>query len=70
MRGEDTSLVGRDHLQYRGYYVPVKAVVDGDLCESFSLLPYNKQQQIAQELDRSVADVLRKLDSMRTSSAF
>jgi splicing factor 3B subunit 3 len=70
MRSENTSLVGRDHLAYRGYYAPVKAVVDGDLCESYSSLPYAKQQSIAGELDRTVGDVLRKLEGMRTSSAF
>lgn len=70
MRTQDISLVGRDHIAYRGYYVPIKGVVDGDLCESFSLLPYSKQQAIASDLDRSVGDVLKKLEQMRTSSAF
>ena len=45
-------------------------VVDGDLCESFGLLPYSKQQGIAADLDRTVGDVLKKLEQMRTSSAF
>jgi len=70
MRSQNTSLVGRDHLAYRGYYAPVMGVVDGDLCESFGLLPYPKQQGIAADLDRSVGDVLKKLEQMRTSSAF
>ncbi|WVN88505.1 pre-mRNA-splicing factor RSE1 [Cryptococcus depauperatus CBS 7841] len=71
MRAQNTSLVGRDHLAYRGYYVPVKSVIDGDLCESFNLLPYPKQQVIAADLDGiSVGDVLKKLEQMRTSSAF
>ncbi|TYJ57480.1 pre-mRNA-splicing factor RSE1 [Cryptococcus floricola] len=70
MRTQNTSLVGRDHLAYRGYYAPVKSVIDGDLCESFSLLPYSKQQAIAADLDRNVGDVLKKLEQMRTSSAF
>ncbi|KIO30290.1 hypothetical protein M407DRAFT_5673 [Tulasnella calospora MUT 4182] len=29
LRGENQSLIGRDMLSYRGYYTPVKAVVDG-----------------------------------------
>nr|XP_018266210.1 pre-mRNA-splicing factor RSE1 [Kwoniella dejecticola CBS 10117]OBR88368.1 pre-mRNA-splicing factor RSE1 [Kwoniella dejecticola CBS 10117] len=71
MRSQNVSLVGRDHLAYRGYYVPVKGVIDGDLCENFNLLPYGKQQAIAADLDeRSVGDVLKKLEQMRTSSAF
>jgi splicing factor 3B subunit 3 len=70
MRSQNVSLVGRDHLAYRGYYAPVKSVVDGDLCENFNLLPYNKQQGIAGDLDRTVGEVLKKLEQMRTSSAF
>ena len=31
MRQEAHSVVGRDHLMYRSYYVPVKDVIDGDL---------------------------------------
>lgn len=70
LRSLNTSLVGRDHLAYRGYYAAVKAVVDGDLCESFNLLPYPQQQAIAADLDRNVGEVLKKLEQMRTSSVF
>lgn len=70
MRAQNISLVGRDHLAYRGYYVPVKATIDGDLCEAFNTLPYPKQQSIAADLDRTVGEVLKKLEQMRTSSAF
>ncbi|PWN89573.1 hypothetical protein FA10DRAFT_147967 [Acaromyces ingoldii] len=65
------SLVGRDHLSYRGYYTPVKAVVDGDLCETFGLLPHARQAAIAEELnDRTPSDINKKLESLRTTSAF
>lgn len=70
MRTLGVSLTGRDHISYRGYYVPVKSVVDGDLCEAFSALPYSKQQQVASDLERTVGDVLKKVESFRTSSAF
>ncbi|AEO69296.1 uncharacterized protein THITE_2119532 [Thermothielavioides terrestris NRRL 8126] len=70
MRSEDPPLAGRDHLIYRGYYVPVKGVIDGDLCERFSLLPNDKKQMIAGELDRSVREVERKISDIRTRSAF
>ncbi|EAU90941.1 pre-mRNA-splicing factor RSE1 [Coprinopsis cinerea okayama7 len=71
MRTEQPSLVGRDQLAYRGYYVPVKAVVDGDLCETYAHLPASKQSSIANELDRTVGEVLKKLEQMRvTSSGF
>lgn len=65
------SLVGRDQLSWRGYYVPVKAVVDGDLCETYARLPGTKQQAIAGELDRTVGEVLKKLEQLRvTASGF
>ena len=71
MRTEQSSLVGRDQLSWRGYYVPVKAVVDGDLCETYATLPGTKQISIASELDRTVGEVLKKLEQLRvTSSGF
>lgn len=71
MRGQQLSLVGRDQLAWRGYYVPVKATVDGDLCEMFSRLPAQKQGEIASELDRTVGEVLKKLEQLRvTASGF
>ncbi|EPT04569.1 hypothetical protein FOMPIDRAFT_95487 [Fomitopsis schrenkii] len=71
MRTEQLSLVGRDHLAWRGYYVPVKGVVDGDLCETFARLPASKQSAIAGELDRTVGEVLKKLEQLRvTASGF
>ncbi|GAA5860506.1 hypothetical protein JCM3774_006190 [Rhodotorula dairenensis] len=68
LRSEAPSLCGRDHLAYRSAYTPVKAVVDGDLCEVFRTLPMTKQAQIAQELERSVAEVTKKLDIIRASA--
>ncbi|EIW82846.1 hypothetical protein CONPUDRAFT_81012 [Coniophora puteana RWD-64-598 SS2] len=71
MRSEQSSLVGRDQLSWRGYYTPVKAVVDGDLCEAFARLTGSKQSAIAGELDRTVGEVLKKLEQLRvTSSGF
>lgn len=61
MRNEDPPLTGRDHLMYRGYYAPVKGVIDGDLCERYTLLPNDKKQMIAGELDRSVREIERKI---------
>lgn len=61
MRTDDLPLSGRDHLAYRGYYAPVKGVIDGDLCERFALLPNEKKQAIAGELDRSVKEIERKI---------
>lgn len=54
-------LAGRDHLMYRGYYAPVKGVIDGDLCEMYLLLPNDTKMMIAGELDRSVREIERKI---------
>ncbi|KAJ2895181.1 hypothetical protein MKZ38_006846 [Zalerion maritima] len=70
LRTEDPPLGGRDHLIYRGYYAPVKGVIDGDLCERFNLLPNDKKHMIAGELDRSVREIERKLSDVRTRHAF
>jgi splicing factor 3B subunit 3 len=70
MRAEDPPLAGRDHLMYRGYYAPVKGVIDGDLCERFTRLPNDKKQMISGELDRSVREIERKIQDLRTRSAF
>ncbi|RDB18465.1 Pre-mRNA-splicing factor RSE1 [Hypsizygus marmoreus] len=71
MRTEQGSLIGRDQLSWRGYYAPVKAVVDGDLCETYAKLPSSRQQMIAAELDRTVGEVLKKLEQLRvTASGF
>lgn len=70
LRTEDAPLAGRDHLMYRGYYAPVKGVIDGDLCERFAILPNDKKQMIAGELDRSVREIERKISDIRARSAF
>ncbi|KZV82735.1 hypothetical protein EXIGLDRAFT_742284 [Exidia glandulosa HHB12029] len=69
MRSENLSLVGRDILSWRGYYVPVKAVVDGDLCEYFAKLPPGRQGSVAGELDRTVGEVLKKLEMIRVNAS-
>ncbi|KAF2416427.1 hypothetical protein EJ08DRAFT_654729 [Tothia fuscella] len=70
LRKEDAPLAGRDHLSYRSYYVPVKGVIDGDLCERYLVLPRGVKEQIAGGLDRSVREVERKIGDMRTRVAF
>lgn len=66
MRTEDAPLAGREHLIYRSYYVPVKGVIDGDLCERFSVIGSGpggsaKREKVAAELDRRVREVERKI---------
>lgn len=70
LRIEDPPLAGRDHLMYRSYYVPVKGVIDGDLCERFMALSYDSKQKVAAEVDRSVKEIEKKVQEMRTRVAF
>lgn len=51
-------------------YVPVKSVVDGNLCEDFKNLSLQKQTAIASELDRTVMEVGKKLDQVRSLAGF
>ncbi|XP_057537206.1 spliceosome-associated protein 130 A [Amaranthus tricolor] len=65
LRQEHPPLCGRDHMAYRSAYFPVKDVIDGDLCEQFPTLPMDMQRKIADELDRTPAEILKKLEEIR-----
>ncbi|KAK9814939.1 hypothetical protein WJX73_002520 [Symbiochloris irregularis] len=65
LRQEHPPLAGRDHLAFRGSYLPIKDVIDGDLCEQFSQVPLDKQKAMAEELDRTPGEVLKKLEDLR-----
>lgn len=45
----------------------VKDVVDGDLCEQFPQMPADKQRAIAEELERTPGEVLKKLEDLRNA---
>jgi len=70
LRAENPPLCGRDHLSYRSYYFPVKNVIDGDLCEQYNSLDVKKKTQIAEDLDRTPAEVSKKLEDIRNRYAF
>ncbi|VVC96178.1 unnamed protein product [Leptidea sinapis] len=70
MRSENSPICGRDHLSFRSYYYPVKNVIDGDLCEQFNSLEPAKQKAIAGDLERTPAEVSKKLEDIRTRYAF
>ncbi|KAK6185339.1 hypothetical protein SNE40_007593 [Patella caerulea] len=70
MRTEHPPLCGRDHLAYRSYHYPLKSVIDGDLCEMFNSMETSKQKSMAEELDRTPAEVSKKLEDIRTRYAF
>jgi splicing factor 3B subunit 3 len=50
-------------------YVPQKAAIDGDLCETYAKLSQQKQATIAEELGRTVGEVMKKLESIRIASS-
>ena len=62
LRIECSPLCGRD---LRSCYSPIKNVIDGDLCEQFSRMTFNKQKVLSDELDRTPAEVLKKLEDIR-----
>jgi len=58
---------GRDPQGYRSYYAPVMHVVDGDLCDAFNALTHEEQSKIAERLDRSVGEIMKKLEDTRNA---
>lgn len=72
MRNEpDTvSIVGKSHFSFRSMYYVCKGVVDSELCDMFAHLPYAKQREIADELERTPKEVLKKLENIRSRFAF
>jgi len=65
LRIEIQSVCGRDHQMFRSAYSPVKCVIDGDLCEEFSSLEFNKQKVISKELDKTPNELMKKLEEIR-----
>jgi splicing factor 3B subunit 3 len=65
MRREDVNLCQRDHMAYRSYFQPVRNVIDGDLCERYLMLPYSKQRDLADNLDKTCLEISKKLEEVR-----
>ncbi|KAJ2055539.1 pre-mRNA-splicing factor rse1 [Coemansia sp. S146] len=61
---------GRDHLAYRSSFMPVRSVVDGDLCESFYLLTHEQRELVSDTVDRTQQDILKKMEDVRSMFAF
>lgn len=57
-------------FRYRSSYTPVKNVIDGDLCEQYNALDGAKKRAIAEDLDRTPAEVSKKLEEIRNRYAF
>ena len=42
-------------------------VVDGDLCDAFNSLSHDAQVKIADRLDRTVGEIMKKLEDTRNA---
>jgi splicing factor 3B subunit 3 len=40
-------------------------VIDGDLCEQFNQVEFAKQRTLAEEVDRTPHEVMKKLEAIR-----
>jgi splicing factor 3B subunit 3 len=62
VRNLTPSLSGRDHLVYRSMYSPCKAIIDGELCETYNKLSYEEQVEIGKHLERTPQEIEKKLE--------
>jgi splicing factor 3B subunit 3 len=67
LRQEGQRPTGRDPQAYRSYYTPIMHVMDGDLCGEFTALTHEEQSKIAEKLDRTVPEIMKKLEDTRNS---
>ena len=65
MRQEWPNFCQRDHLSFRSYFQPVKDTIDGDLCERYGYMPASKQKELADDLNRTPIEVMKKLEETR-----
>lgn len=49
---------------------PVKDVIDGDLCELFNQMDVAKQKAIAEEMDRGIPEVQKKIELWRQKTCW
>lgn len=61
----------RDHLRFRSHFVPVKGVIDGDLCELFgTLVPEDWRKDIAVGIERDEDEILKRIQDQRLLACF
>lgn len=64
IRQTKVDIVGREHLDYRSTYIPCQRVVDGDLLNEFYELGPEKQKSIADSVDRTVGEIINKVEEL------
>lgn len=65
LRQEARPLLGRDHMAFRSFSLPVKNVIDGDLCEQYSSLSYNTQRTLSEQLGHSPNEIFKRLEEIK-----
>jgi splicing factor 3B subunit 3 len=65
IRKECSTLSGWSHFAYRSYYIPLREVVDGSLCEMFFDLSLECQTNIANNMEREIDDIKKKIEDQR-----
>ena len=60
---DNTTLVGRDHLAFRSFYLPSKGVVDGDLIAQ-EFKRSNRKTEIAQKLGKTENEINKIIEEM------
>lgn len=65
LRQENKPLLGRDHMAFRSFSMPVKNVIDGDLCEQFSGLSFDKQRSLCEELGHPQNEIFKRLEDIK-----
>lgn len=68
MRKGWRSIVGRDHLSFRSSFYTASGMIDGDFCELFFAAPTKLKEEWANAVGRSVNDITRKLEELRTGA--
>jgi splicing factor 3B subunit 3 len=67
LRKECDRPTGRDPLAYRSYYAPVMHVIDGNLCGAFTTLTHDQQSKIAEKLDRTAGEIVKKMEDTKNA---
>jgi len=67
LRSDAPRPTGREPQAYRSYYAPIKHVIDGGLCEMYGKLRYEDQKKIADQMEREVAEITKKLEDTRNA---
>lgn len=62
------SLVGRDHLSFRGYYAPSRNVIDVDFCKEFSTLNHDDRSDIAEKIGSTSFEIDQRLSELWSRS--